>query len=375
MRFAVLFALQGCVIPRTWTPEGPPHAVGAPLAPVVGAPRNVVLVIGDGMGLSQVSAGRLANGGALNLDRFPVTGLVDTTSASGAITDSAAGATAYATGVRTHNGLVGVDATGEPVETLVEWAAGRGMATGLVATSRITHATPASFAAHVPDRGAEEAIATQMAEAPVDLMIGGGRDRFAPESRSDGTDLLAVLQASGRAVVTGLDDARSASLPLVALLDEKALAGAPRRGPVLADAAALAVEKLASDPDGFFLMVEGSQIDWAGHVNHVPWLVEEVLDLDRALAPILAFAEARGDTLVLVTADHETGGLALKHAEAGERVTGRFVTHHHTAPMVPLYAYGPGAEAFSGTYANTGVHARILSALAAPEQSMQERME
>lgn len=355
----LLLLLSGCLFPRTWHVQHPLHEVPSAMPLVEGPVNHVVFVVGDGMGLAQVSAARIANGGRLHLDRMPVVGLVETRSATDVVTDSAASATAYSTGVATHNAAIGVDVDDQPVETWMEWAAAREMRTGVVATSRITHATPAAFGAHQPTRYDHEAIAVDLAASPIEVFVGGGYDRFA--DRSDDQDLVAVLEARGVPVVRSLEAAPPEG-PVAALLEDGPMPRSDRAGPgVLEPLARFAAQRM-HEAERSALLVEGSQIDWAGHYNHFPWMVEEVLELDRTVGMLLALAEERGDMLVVVTADHETGGLAIKNGEPGEWVKSRWATHHHTPVPVPIYAYGPGAEAFAGTYANIEVATKLRAA-------------
>lgn len=325
--------------------------------------RRAVLMIGDGMGLGQVSAGMIAAGGTLQLDRFPVLGLSRTRSSDDIVTDSAAAATAMASGVKTFNGAIGVDADKRPVPTLVELARAGGLATGVVVTCSVTHATPAAFLAHQGSRKLEDAIALDIARAGLDVLIGGGRKFFA--ARADGRDLLAELRARGALVV---DDPAHIEPPakgsLAALVAELHLPRVSQgRGDYLPRAVDVALEMLGRRGRSF-LMVEGSQIDWGSHDNDTAYAVAEMLDFDAAAGRVRAWAERDGHTLVVVTADHETGGLAIHGGSLAEKtVEAAFTTKGHTAAMVPVFAYGPGAEAFAGVYENTEIFHRLKAAL------------
>ncbi|MBX2800619.1 MAG: alkaline phosphatase [Myxococcales bacterium] len=354
----------GCVIPRAYAPPVPPSVAFDPPGPppMEPGPRGIVLMIGDGMGVSQLTSAIVAQGGVSHMERAPVVGLQKTWSADALVTDSAASATAMATGVKTHNGMVGVSPTGAELESILHWAESQGLATGIVCTSRVTHATPAAFVAHEPDRGDEEAIALDFLDVGLDLVIGGGRDRFT--DRADGRDLLEELSAAGVRVVGDLADVAGDG-PVYALLEDGPLPSVRKgRGDLLPRATAAALAQLSGDPEGFFLLVEGSQVDWGGHLNHTPWLVTEAVDFDASVGVALDFAEAAADVLVVVTADHETGGLALKGGDlqTGE-VVGRYTSHRHTAAMVPVLASGPMAETFAGIYDNVGIHERLFAAL------------
>jgi alkaline phosphatase len=325
--------------------------------------RNVILVIGDGMGLAQLTSGLVAAGGSLAMEGFPVVGLAKTFSSDRFVTDSAAAATALACGVKTKNGAIGVDSSGRRVSSLVELARRKGMKTGVVVTSSITHATPAAFYAHQSSRKNDEAIADDLLASGLDLFIGGGR-RFLGR-RCDGVDLLAGLEAAGYDLVTdprGLATAKGTRLAGL-LADEDLPTITDGRGSFLPDSVKLALARLPG-PRGFFLMVEGSQIDYGAHDQDAPRTAAEVVDLDQVVARALAFARSDQRTLVVVTADHETGGFALTTGSLEKStVDAKFATKDHTATMVPVFAFGPGAGAFAGIYENTGVFDRIRAAL------------
>ena len=325
--------------------------------------QNAILVIGDGMGLAQVTAGLVAGGGSLVLESFPIVGLSKTFSSGQLVTDSAAAATALACGVKTKNGAIGVDAAGRRVPALVELARLKGMRTGLVVTSSITHATPAAFYAHQISRKNDEAIARDLVASGLDLFIGGGRRFF--DRRSDGCDLMAELEAAGYELVTDPRGLAAAKEPrLAGLVAEEDLPTITNgRGDYLPDAVGTSLSRLPG-PKGFFLMVEGSQVDFGAHDHDASRTIAEILDLDLAIARALDFARRDGETLVVVTADHETGGIALTSGSLEKStVEARFGTREHTATMVPVFAFGPGAESFAGIYENTGVFDRIRSAL------------
>lgn len=335
-------------------PERAPRPVGPP---------GVILFIGDGTGIEYWNAAKLAASGPLAIELLPVVGLIDTESTDSRTTDSAAGATALASGIRTYNGAIGVAADSTPVETVLEVAIRRGWATGLVATSGVTHATPAAFAAHQPSRNMYEAIAADMADRPIDVLLGGGRDHFRADAREDGRDLLARLR-DGRVYVEDAAAFRSLDTDtiqaLVGLFADSHPAPAPARDPDLSELTAAALAVLEHDPDGFFLMVEGSQIDWRGHDNApIAEVIAEVHDFDEAVRTALRFQERRPNTLIVVTADHSTGGLVI-HSDTSGAITAHYTTTGHTAGMVPLFAGGPGAAAFGGIRDNDYVGRLLL---------------
>jgi len=332
--------------------------------PLPKKPKNIVLMIGDGMGTSQIYAGMLGNGNILQLERFSFVGFSKTTSYDNLITDSGAGATALSIGKKTFNGAIGVAGDTTVHETILESAKAAGKSTGMIATCAITHATPASFAAHHPNRDASEAIAEDIAKAKVDLLVGGGLKYF--EERVDGKNLVAAMEESGTRVVrTEADLFGITSLPVAALLwDKHPKAKHEGRNDILPRATYLALEKLAEDKDGFFLMVEGSQIDWGGHDNNTNYIVQEMIDFDQAIGIAVDFAEQNKETLVIVTADHETGGFSINGGDQTKNtVNGKFTTGGHTAVMVPVFAFGPGAEAFSGIMDNTQLYEKMMQAL------------
>jgi alkaline phosphatase len=327
----------------------------------VSAPKNIILLIGDGMGLTQVTAGMYANGNKLNLERFPNTGLMKTHSSSHLVTDSAAGATAFSCGCKTYNGAIGVTKAKKPCVTILEQAKKNGLATGLVVTSSITHATPAAFIAHVNSRVEMEDIATYFLQTDLDFFVGGGLQYF-NQRKKDQRNLYTELEAKGYCMSNFQKTKLSEITPspnqpfgwFSAIGEPDSVSGGRDYLPL---AARMATDFLKNRTEkGFFLMLEGSQIDWGCHANNGPRAVAEMLDFDAAVGAVLRFAEADGNTLVIVTADHETGGLTLEQGEGFEILDYDFTTGHHTASMVPVFAFGPGAEQFGGIMDNTDIY-------------------
>ncbi len=333
-----------------------------------GTPKNVILLIGDGMGLTQVSSSFYYSDATPNFSRFKHIGLINTSASSHKITDSAAGATAFASGKKSYNGAVGVNSDTVSIPTILEIAEKIGRSTGVVATSSITHATPACFYSHVRSRGMHEEIARQLSVSDVDYAAGAGLPFFT--NRDDGANYYDSL--SLRDVI--LDTTSLATFDEICegcqymYLDT---AGSmPRmldgRGDFLSDATKLGLDHLSRDEEGFFLMVEGSQIDWGGHANDAEYLTTELLDFDKVIGLVLDFAERDGNTLVIVTADHETGGFALSSTPMEEgwsdynKVTGTFSTGGHTTTLIPVFAFGPGASRFNGIYENTEIFHKML---------------
>ncbi len=326
--------------------------------------KNIILMIGDGMGTSQIYAALIANKGHLNMEEFPITGFSKTTSADDLITDSAAGGTAMATGTKTNNGMVGVDPENDRVENIIEIVEKDGKSSGLVATSTITHATPASFVAHVQSRNDYERIAWQFLESDVDVFIGGGAVHFI--ERLDDRDLTIDLTENGYELCYSMEELDAATSEKIAGLVYEASPPAMKagRGNMLSKSTEKAIEVLSKNENGFFLMVEGSQIDWGNHQNNIEYQTLEVIDFDNVIGEVLQFAREDGETLVIVTADHETGGLGINggNMAKGEIVPG-FTTMGHTGVMVPVLAYGPQSELFSGIYENTEIFFKMLKAL------------
>lgn len=326
-------------------------------------PKNIVFLIGDGMGVSQVFAGITANGGQLFLDNFRHIGFAKTSSSSHYITDSAAGGTALAAGIKTYNGAIGVDPDKNPVKSILQEAIEKGLAGGLVSTSAITHATPASFIAHQAARSSYEAIAADFLKTDIDVFIGGGYKHFT--QREDGRNLVKDLEAKGYKVLQNMDEIKNVkSGKLAGLTAPEHNGRVAERGNMLPDATRTALNILSNNKKGFFIMIEGSQIDWAGHAKNTSYTVEDMLDFDKAIGEALAFAAADGQTLVIVTADHETGGMAITGGDFKTgMVKGSFPTGDHTAVMVPIFSWGPGAEEFMGIMENTDVHKKMRKLL------------
>lgn len=283
-----------------------------PMVPTTaaGKARNVVLMIGDGMGAEHVWAAWLANKGALNITNLPVTGFSITMSASHTITDSAAGGTAIACGCKAINKQVGLDAAGNPRDSLAVQMRRAGKSTGLVG-------------------------------AGFEVLIGGGAGDFTAEQKEN-------LRKNTQ---------------LFELAADKHCPPASVRGNWLPERVSTALQTLERDPDGFFLMVEGSRIDTSAHENDLPETVRETLDFDRAVGVVLEWMKKHPDTLLVVTADHQTGGFCLLDGDKKKgEVKGRFTTFDHSGVAVPVYAAGPGAERFTGVQENSALAPKIHAA-------------
>lgn len=329
--------------------------------------RNVILLIGDGMGLAQIYAGLTANRGDLNLTKLLNIGFSKTSAADTYITDSAAGATAMATGYKTNNRAIGVDSMGRPVPTIPMLIKQWNMVSGLISAGAITDATPAAFYAHQPDRRFEREIAHDFLRNPADILIGGGYRYFSEEK------VLDTLRQRGYHIGTAFGQLASLKYPFVLLDDQSVVAVSKGRKDFLQTSLQKTLNDLQANKAGFFVMAEGAQIDHGGHANDVPYLVQEMLDFDRTIGEAIRFADSNGETLVIVTADHETGGLSLLDGDVKRGyVDGHFSTNDHSGIMVPVFAYGPHSLDFRGVYENTEIHRKIMTILQQYHSQFQE---
>lgn len=352
--------------------------------------KSVILMIGDGMGAAHRLAAqyvRVGAAGYLAMDELPVRGELMTSSADRTITDSAASATAMATGYKTNNQVLGLDGNLNYIPTILEEAQALGKSVGLITTTHLAHATPAGFAAHIDSRYAYEEIAAQLSAAEVTVLLGGGEKFFLPPQetgcypgqgmRTDGRNLIREMVAGGYTYVC-----EGASLSRIDSGSTTKLLGLFGEGsmtepytPTLAEMTTAAIEILSKNPEGFFLMVEGGQIDWGGHDNDPDKVIRNAIALDQAVEVANNYAHQTGDTLFIVTADHETGGMSVILTASGQpEEDGPFeildggsfyvnwTTGGHTAANVPLTASGPMADHLSGVYENTYLHELILDA-------------
>ncbi len=323
--------------------------------------KNIILIVGDGTGLPQWYAGYTANKGKLNVFNMRYTGFSKTSSYDNYITDSAPGATAFSSGTKTNNRAVGVDHTGRALTLLPEILRRKGMKTGIITSGDLRDATPAAFYAHQPERSNYKAILNDLLQSAVDIVMGSADlspkdsviDRLYSRfqvytsinnlSQVTGKPLLLADSIAGRSVLNGRSD-----------WSQKALT--------------TSIQLLSRNKAGFFIMLEGAQVDHGGHANKLPYVVTELLDLDKVIGQAMEFADSNGETLVIVTADHETGGLTLTGGDYAQgMISGQFSTGDHTAIPVPVFAYGPRSYLFSGVYENTDIFRKILAALSIKE--------
>ena len=314
--------------------------------------KNIIFMIGDGMGLEQLSTAWIVNNRHMNItDNFPYVGLQWTYSASKLVTDSAAAGTALFTGSKTNNGMLAMSPDGQLLETLPEYAKSKGWKTGMSVVCRICDATPAAYAAHHANRDSLYSITSQMVDCGLDFISGGGLKWW--ENRPDGRDLTAEVEAKGYTFVKDIESLKAVEEgPVIALTAYTELPPALDRGTEHQEAVLKALE-LLDNKDGFFLMVEGSCIDDWCHANKVGFAVEEILDFDRTVGAVLEWAAKDGETLVIVTADHSTGAMTLLAGNVeGQSVAVNYANTGHNGVALPVYAWGPGAEKFVGIYEN-----------------------
>ena len=359
--FIFLFLLLSCV-----SPYNNPKVTTS-------SPKNVILLISDGAGLSQISSAYFFKDSSVNYSRFKNIGLMHTFSSDNNITDSAASATAFSTGEKTYNGAIGVSDDFKPVENITEIASRKGVKVGVISTSSVTHATPASFFAHTKSRNFQEEIALQLSRSEIDYFAGGGTKFF--NQRNDGINVIDTLNLNGFHVNTNELDSFEYVQNNKKLAYLLASDGMPKiidgRGHFLKNATMLGIDFLRQNNTPFFIMSEAAQIDWGGHDNDANYLITELIDFDNTIGAVLDFAENDGETLVIVTSDHETGGFTLagkpfinhQYAEIDEdysTILPSFSTGGHSATLIPVFAFGPGAEEFSGVYDNTEIFHKIL---------------
>lgn len=341
-----------------------PYAVEKIQAPKGKKVKNVILMIGDGMSLMHVYTAWTCNRGKLWLENAQYTGLSKTWAANKLVTDSGSGGTSLATGVKTNYHAVGVAPNGTPQTTLVDIAKSLGKDAGLAVTCRLWDATPCDFCGHNIDRDKEEELIGDYPESGVDFVFGGGAQKF--QNRKDGRDIFKELKQKGYHVSRTLDDffAWNKNSRIFAVPYDVDTPLPDERGDLLARASMKGIELMNKNKNGFFMMIEGSQLDDYGHFNQLDLLMKETLDFDQTVGRVMKWAAEDGETLVVVTADHETGGLTLVNGDKNEgRVECCFSTKDHSGAMVPVYAFGPGSENFTGIFENTDVFFKIKKLL------------
>ncbi len=311
--------------------------------------QNVILLIGDGNGLSEISSATLANGGAMTLTQFKSIGFIKTSSSDDFTTDSAAAGTAIAIGQKTYNRAIGVDSLGNAATNICEVLQAQNYNTAVISTDEITGATPSAFYAHQKDRGMNQEIASDLYQSQLTLFAAGGRKYFQeplPFTIVDTPEAIANTTAKhvGYFMAEG-------GVPSV-------LHG---RGEAFPEVVANSLAYLGKQEQPFFAMIEGAQIDTHGHFNDVSGIVAEGIDFDKAITKAVQFADTHPGTLIIVTADHETSGFSIPQGNLENHVIeGDFTTHDHTATMVPVFALGPHSQDFMGVYENNEIYHKII---------------
>ena len=321
--------------------------------------KKVILMIGDGMSLAHMYTAWTANRGQLWLENAQYTGLSKTWCTNRLVCDSGSGGTALATGQKTCYHAVGTDPQGNPLTTLCDLAKAKGKSAGIAVTCRLWDATPCDFSCHNLDRDKEQELIGDYPTSGLDYAFGGGAKYFT--NRADGRDIFKELEANGYHVSRTWDDLAAWKSGKVFAVPYDVDTPLPdERGDLLARASLKGIELLNQNRNGFFMMVEGSQLDDYGHFNQLDLLMKETLDFDQTIGKMMKWAAQDGETLVVVTADHETGGLTLVDGNKDEgKVTCCFSTKSHSGVMVPVYAFGPGSEQFSGIMENTDIFKKI----------------
>lgn len=332
--------------------------------------KNIILLIGDGTSLAQLYAGYTANKGALNLFQMMNIGLSKTSSYDNYITDSAPGSTAISSGIKTNNRYVGVDHTGKAVPLIPMFAAKRKIKTGIITCGDIADATPADFYAHQSSRDDAKAILKDLLNSSVDILMGSGDeslnnvDILKESDKAKISDDIVSELSSKYKLVSSVDSVKENTKDKWIVIEKKAgLSMLDGRGSWLQQAFAKTINILSKNKEGFFMLAEGAQIDYGGHDNSIGYVATEVMDFDKTIGDALRFADKDGETLVIVTADHETGGLTLLDGDYSKGyVSGQFSTNDHTALPVQVFAYGPQSFRFRGVYENTALFKKILDA-------------
>lgn len=334
----------------TYQRDGSEHAI-----------HKVILLIGDGMGLAQVKAAMAANFGSLHMSAMRKIGLSRTEAADSDNTDSAAGGSAIATGRKANNRTIAVDPQGNPITSLADSLQGMGWGSAILSTGDLTDATPAVFYAHAADRDSSQDIAQQALHASFDILAGGTPGWFKADAA---TAYRTAMQKMGIAYGNTPLLAKDSKKQIVFLDAEYTKPVKEGRSGVLKALLKESLAVLDKSHKQFFIMAEGAQIDYGGHANDLPYVITETLDFDQAVGEALRYADQDGHTLVIVTADHETGGLTLLDSdEKNGYARGHFSSNDHTSIPVPVFIYGPGSDQFTGYYQNTEIFHRILKAI------------
>lgn len=320
---------------------------------------NIIMMIGDGMGLSQISSGMYSNNNYTSLERSKYVGLIKTHSSNRLITDSAAAGTAMSSGVKTKNTVVGMDDNYKPVKNILEICKDLGYSTGIVVTSTIVHATPASYYSKVKSRYQYEDISSQLAQSDINFFVGGGEKYF--NDRSDNRNLFTEMEDYFFA--TSIETYKNNNSDKIGYLTSYDDPTEKHKGrePSLPNLVEATIKKLENLDKPFFLLIEGAQIDWASHDNDPEHMISEMIEFDNTIKKVFDFIENDGNTLVVITADHETGGVAITGGDLlKSKVKNKYVSGSHTATMVPVFSSGYKAHNFKGVYDNTEIFNKLF---------------
>jgi len=320
---------------------------------------NIIMMIGDGMGISQISSSMYSSNNYTPLERSEFVGLIKTHSLDDLVTDSAASGTALSSGVKTYNGVLGLDQNYNPVKTILEICRDEGYMTAIIVTSTIVHATPAAYYSKSKSRYEYQKIADELLKSNVNFFVGGGEKYF--NNRDDKRNLIKEMK--NYSFVKSLEDYRninSKNIGFFTAYDDPIQKNFGRE-PSLDDIIEATIQKLKNFDNPFFILVEGSQIDWAEHDNDPEYLLSEMLEFDEAIDISYKYAEESKNTLVVVTADHETGGAAIVSGNLEESVVKiNYSSEDHTSEMVPVFSIGPYSENFKGVYDNTEIFNKLF---------------
>jgi len=339
---------------------------------------NIILMIGDGMGLTQITSGMYSNNNKTALEDFKYIGLSKTHSHDNLVTDSAAAGTAMSSGKKTQNKVLGLDHMGNPLKSILSICQDKGYSTALIATSNILHATPAAFFANIDYRYNYEPIADQMTKSGINYFVGGGEQYF--NSRKDKRNIINEMTENGYEFVYNISDYEKNKSNYIGFFtakdepyysykgvnysyrEDEPVEDFKGRESYLARSTEATLKKLKELSKPFFIMIEGSQIDWGGHDNNQEYMVSQFLEFNETIKVVLEFAKKDKNTVVVVTADHETGGAAIVRGDlSSSTIKNRFATPNHTASMVPVFSFGPNAHLFKGIYENTEIFNKLLS--------------
>ncbi|WP_405606265.1 alkaline phosphatase [Polaribacter sp. Asnod1-A03] len=317
--------------------------------------KNIILLIGDGNGLAQISSTTLANSGELSLTQLKSIGFIKTQAADDFTTDSAAAGTALSTGNKTNNRAIGTDKNGKNLENITELLHKENYNTAVITTDNILGATPASFYAHAKDRSDDDVISKDLINSKLNLFIGGGSAAF---KNTNLTDQFKI--------VSSINDLKNTTNDKVGIfMSEHGMKSIiDGRGNILAEATKNGLEFLKKKEKPFFLMIEAAKIDHAGHSNDTAGILAESIDFDKAITEALIFADNNPETLVIITADHETSGFSIPQGDVKKhQIEGYFASYDHSAIMIPIFAYGAKSNEFQGVYENNEVFHKIMKVL------------